>query len=227
MTANTDLDPSCDYTQTLYGSNDTSWLALFNASYPTFNSSGYSLNATYSTNITNLDNSTLTPAPTPTPDNPSNSTISNSTGVFPSAPSFNVSDLDSHLYFAPNGSVYCSITGLWYPANDTSWESLLNGTYPGFNVTAYAGPGYSLNSTLGNLTNVNASLPTTTSSAVDTPSPAPAPVDNSSIAANSSGIYPSYNGSTFNISALVNSSSDHLVFYPNGSVWCDYTQQRE
>lgn len=105
-----------------------------------------------------------------------------------------------------------------YPANDTSWLSLLNYTSTDYsNSTGYR---YNFTAPVENATSVE---PAATSSSSEIPSPTPTPVNNSSIATNASGVFPSYNISSFDISALVN-SSDHLVFYPNGSVWCDYTQ---
>jgi hypothetical protein len=148
---------------------------------------------------------TDSPTSTPTPDDSSNSTSLNSTGVFPVS-AYN----SSHLYFAPNGSVYCYITGLWYPANDTSWESFLNGTYPSFNSSGYNDTGYSLNST-----DVNSTTTSTTSSAIDTPTPTPDASSNTTVTNSTGvpGVFPSYN-----ISAIAN-STDHLIFFANGSVW--------
>ena len=175
-------------------------------------------------------NSTVTPIPS------SNNTITNSTGVFPtynatySVPSFNASALNtSHLIYAANGSVYCEITQHWYLPNDTSWMALLNSTYPSFNASGYGGynsSNYSLNSTFTNMTDINATLTTTSASSTDTPTPTPAtdPSSNATLT-NSTGIYPQYNSTmpSFNASAL--NSTDHLIYYANGSVWCDYTQK--
>ena len=180
--------------------------------------------------------STSSAAPTATPVPSSNNTISNSTGVFPtynatySVPSFNASALNaSHLIYAANGSVYCEITQHWYLPNDTSWMALLNSTYPSFNTSAYGtynSSNYSLNSTYTNTTDINATSTSTSPSTDDTPTPTPAiePSSNTTLAT-TTGIYPQYNStvSSFNVSAL--NSTDHLIYYANGSIWCDYTHK--
>lgn len=105
---------------------------------------------------------------------------------------------------------------LVYPANDTSWESLLNYTSAGYSFNSSSG--YSYNSTDLNSTTPaeNATMATSTLSA--TPTPTPAPADNSTISVNATGVYPSYNSSSsFDISDIINSTS-HLIYYLNGSV---------
>jgi hypothetical protein len=121
----------------------------------------------------------------------------------------------------------CDYTQTLYAANDTSWLSLLNYTSSAFNSSAYGGfnsTAYLANSTsAGNATSTN-----TTSQPTDSATPTPEPVVNATVSVNSTaGVFPSYNITVppFNVSAL--NASDHLIFYPNGSVWCDYTQECE
>jgi hypothetical protein len=231
----------CDYTDQLYAANDTSWLSLLN-----YTSTGYSYNSTgYSYNSTNLNfttpvenatsvepvaTSTSSDIPTATPTPVDNTSIPlNSTGVFPSynGSSFNISAIvnaSDHLIFYANGSVFCDYTGLLYGPNDTSWMSLLNYTSAGYslNATGYSlnSTGYSYNSTYLDANSTSPATPTPTPTPAEN-STIPAPVDNSTIP----GIFPSYNSSSFNISAILNITDDHLIFYSNGSVFCEYTQQ--
>lgn len=217
----------CELTGLWYPADGNFSLLNFNSTLPISN---YTLNSTepVTTTSSTVANPTSTGSPTSTASSPANlaGTGSNSTGV--TYPSYNttggwsIADFNSsHLiYSASNNSIFCTITGLWYPAGNFSLASLnLTGNYTDDSS-------YGSNYTLPSDTASNSSAPSTsvdlsamsTTTSSELPSATSAP-GNSTAPFNISGVaYPSFNYSSLPFNA------SHFIYNPgNDSLYCELT----
>jgi hypothetical protein len=218
----------CELTHLWYPADGNWSLSDFNITLPSYN---YTSNGTYPaanwTTSSIVADATSTENPTSTSSTPADATetVSNSTGV--TYPSYNatgtwsIADFNSsHLiYSASNNSIFCTITGLWYPAGNFSLASLnLTGNWTDSSYGSnYTLPSNATDASNSSSTSVGPSETSTTTSS-ETPSATPAP-DNSTTSLNSTGVtYPSFNYSSIPF------NESHFIYNPsNDSLYCELT----
>jgi trimeric autotransporter adhesin len=218
----------CELTHLWYPADGNWSLSDFNITLPSYN---YTLNGTYpaanTTTSSIVADATSTGSPTSTSSTPADptETASNSTGV--TDPSYNatgtwsIADFNSsHLiYSASNNSIFCTITGLWYPAGNFSLASLnLTGNWTDSSYGSnYTLPSNTTAASNSSSTSVGPSETSTTTSS-ETPSATPAP-DNSTTSLNGTGVtYPSFNYSSIPF------NESHFIYNPgNDSLYCELT----